>query len=119
MYMDGLDGRINHEFFDRKAGEHCAEECRILRDIQAHQSANQSYINEGIRILELAHRAPQLFESQSPEKKRKLLDSVLSNRTYKERRLEAKYRQSFDLIVAAAQTDRANSSGGEGRKQRF
>ena len=35
MYMDKLDGRIDNEFFDRKAGEFRAEQCRFMRDIQA------------------------------------------------------------------------------------
>ena len=47
MYMDKLDGRIDDEFFDRKAAEFRAEQCRIMRDIDAHQVANQSYIEEG------------------------------------------------------------------------
>jgi hypothetical protein len=39
--------RIDNEFF----------EARILRDIAAHRSANRSYIEDGIKLLELAHQA--------------------------------------------------------------
>ena len=56
MYIDKLDGRIDNEFFDRKAGEFRAQQCRIMRDIEAHQAANRSYIEEGIQLLELAQR---------------------------------------------------------------
>ena len=88
MYMDKLDGRIDNEFFDRKAGEFRAHQCRIMRDTEAHQAANRNYIEEGIKLLELAHKA-RLFETQPPSEKRKLLDFVLSNCTWKDVKLEA------------------------------
>jgi site-specific DNA recombinase len=79
MYMDKLDGRIDNEFFDRKAVEFRSEQGRLMREIDAHQSANEIYTEQGVRILELAQKAPQLFESQPPIEKRKLLDFVVSN----------------------------------------
>jgi site-specific DNA recombinase len=106
MYTDKLDGRIDNAFFDRKAGEARSEQCRIMRDIEAHQTANRSYIEEGIKLFELSQRAAQLFESQPPSEKRKLLDFVLSNSRWKDGKLEAEYRQPFDLIAAAALADR-------------
>jgi site-specific DNA recombinase len=112
MYMDKLDGRIDNEFFDRKAAEFRAEQCRLMRDIEAHRTANRSYIEEGVRLLELAERAHRLFDSQPPGEKRKLLDFVLSNCRWKGGKLEADYRQPFDLIASAALADRQLNSGG-------
>jgi hypothetical protein len=106
MYLDKLDGRIDNEFFDRKAAEFRSEQSRLMRDIQAHQSANRSYVEDGIRLLELAHRAHELFESQPASEKRKLLDFVVSNSSWRAGRLEAEYRQPFDLIASAAFADR-------------
>jgi site-specific DNA recombinase len=57
MYMDKLDGRIDNDFFDRKAVEFRSEQFRVMRDIETHQNANQSYIEDGIRLLDLAYRA--------------------------------------------------------------
>lgn len=54
MYMDKLDGRIDADFFDRKSAEFRAEQCRIQRDIDTPQAANQNYIEDGIKLLELA-----------------------------------------------------------------
>jgi site-specific DNA recombinase len=70
MYMDKLDGRIDAEFFDRKAAEFRSEQCRLMRDLETHQSANRVYIEEGIELLELAQRAHRLFESQPPSEKK-------------------------------------------------
>jgi hypothetical protein len=76
-----------------------------MRDIETHQNANQSYIEEGIRLLDLARRAHVLFENQPPAEKRKLLDFVLSNCRWKAGHLEAEYRKPFDMlaVVVAAQ----------------
>jgi DNA invertase Pin-like site-specific DNA recombinase len=115
MYTDKLDGRIDNEFFDRKAAEFRAQQCRLMRDIEAHQEANRSYIEESINLLEMAQKAHRLFESQPGSEKRKLLNFVLSNCRWKAGKLEAKYRQPFDLIASAALADRqgAASSGSE------
>ena len=58
MYEDKLDGRIGNDFFDAKATEMRTEQARIMRDLEAHQTANRSYIEEGVQLLELAHRPP-------------------------------------------------------------
>jgi site-specific DNA recombinase len=61
MYVDKLDGKIDGAFFDGKAREWREEQDRIQRTIEEHQDANQSYLDEGIRILELSQRAHELF----------------------------------------------------------
>lgn len=102
MYLDKLDGRINAEFFDRKAAEFRVQQGDILREIQAHQAADQNYIEEGIKLLDLARSAHGRFENQPAKEKRKLLDFVLSNSTWKSGELTAQYRQPFDLLADAA-----------------
>ena len=61
--------------------------------------ANQSYLQEGVAILELANRAAELFEKQSGSEKRRLLAFVLSNSTWGNGELRVKFRQPFDLIA--------------------
>jgi hypothetical protein len=51
-----------------------------------HQSAEQSYMDEDVQILELARNAERLFERQEPHQKRRLLNFVLSNCTWEEAR---------------------------------
>jgi site-specific DNA recombinase len=105
MYMDKLDGRVDNAFFDRKAAEFRTEQGRVMCDIETHQNANQSYIEEGIRLLDLAHRAHVLFENQPPAEKRKLLDFVLSNCRWRGGKLEAEYRKPFDMLAVAVVKD--------------
>ena len=66
------------------------------------RSPNQSYLQEGVAILELANRAAELFEKQSASEKRRLLDFVLSNSSWGNGELTVEFRQPFDLIAVGA-----------------
>ena len=99
MYVDKLDGRIDTDFFDRKAAEWRTEQQKCLELIRGHQDANQTYLDEGIRLLELAQKAGRLFRQQSSAEKHRLLGFVLSNCTWKDGQLTAEYRQPFDLLA--------------------
>jgi len=99
MYLDKLDGRVDGTFFDKTSAEWRQEQNRCLREIERHQSAEQSYMDEGIQILELARNAQKLFERQQPRQKRRLLNFVLSNCSWEDGRVVANFRQPFDLLA--------------------
>jgi len=96
MYVDKLDGRIDAAFFDRMAAQWRDEQARCLRDIERHQNANRSYLDEGIHLLELARSARRLFERQEPREKRRLLDFVVSNCSWKGGELTVELAQPFE-----------------------
>lgn len=56
-----------------------AEQERCLRDIERHQDADQSYLDDGVRLIELAQNAQRLFEKQDSREKRRLLNFLVSN----------------------------------------
>jgi len=99
MYLDKLDGRVDRGFFDRMSAEWRSEQDRCTREITWHQSAEQAYLEEGVRLLDLAHNAKRLFAKQEPEQKRRLLNFVLSNSTWRDGELTATFRQPFDLLA--------------------
>lgn len=101
MYLDKLDGRIDVAFFDSKSAEWRAEQDRLLRDVETHQNANQTYVEEGVQLLHLAQRAHELFERQVAAEKRRLLSFLLSNCVWKGGVLTAEYRQPFDMLALA------------------
>ena len=49
-----------------------------------HLEAEQSYMDEGVRILELARNAQALFERQPAREKRLRLNFLLSNCTWED-----------------------------------
>ena len=99
MYVDKLDGRVDPDFFDRMSAEWRTEQDRCQREIARHQSADQSYLEEGVALLELARNAQRLFKKQEPREKRRLLDFVVSNCTWRDGALKATLRQPFDLLA--------------------
>ena len=99
MYVDKLESKISEAFFTRKSEEWGAEQGDILRRIEQHQGANRSYFEEGTRLLELAQEAVTLYEKQEMEEKRRLLNFVFSNSTWKDSKLIPAYRKPFDLLA--------------------
>ena len=102
MYVDKLDGRVEKGFFETMSAQWRSEQDRCLREIRYHQAADQSYLSEGVRLLELAHGAQRMFRRQQPSEKRKLLNFVLSNCTWQNGLLTPTFRQPFDLIAETA-----------------
>jgi site-specific DNA recombinase len=113
MYVDKLDGKVDGAFFERMSAEWRAEQDRCLREIERHRVADQSYLEEGVRLLELARNAQRLFEKQEPREKRRLLNFVVSNCTWKRGELVATLRQPFDLL---AETTAVAARAGTGNR---
>ena len=99
MYVDKLDGKIGGDFYDKFAGEWREEQFRLQREIDRHEAAEQSYMDEGVQILELASNAQKLFENQEPRQKRRLLNFLLSNCSWEDGEVVATFRQPFDLLA--------------------
>ena len=99
MYLDKLDGRVDSEFFDKMSAQWREEQNRCLREIERHEGAERSYMDEGVQILELARSAQTLFEQQQPREKRRLLNFVLSNCSWEDGEVVATFRQPFDLLA--------------------
>ncbi len=111
MYVDKLDGKIGESFYERKASEWRAEQDRIMEAIQRHRSADRSYLDTGINLLRLASGAHDQFVSQGSEEKRKLLQLIVSNSSWKHGRLTFQLHMPFDLILK--ETARAREADAE------
>lgn len=112
MYIDKLDGKVDAAFFDQKSAEWRSEQARIRAAIESHEQANQTYLEEGVLLLEVVKRAPALFEKQPPAEKRRLLNFVLSNCSWKGGELTVTYRQPFDMIAASvSEAEKAKAAG--------
>jgi site-specific DNA recombinase len=112
LYVDKLDGEITRESYEQKSGKWRLEQEDVLRMIEKHRDANRVYLDEGVRILELAQHSVILYEKQSMEEKRRLLNFVLSNSIWKGGKLLPNYRKPFDLIAVtnvAYQKEKATS----------
>jgi site-specific DNA recombinase len=86
----------------RESNQWREEQNRCLSEIERHQSADKSYMDEGVQLLELARNAQRLFARQEPREKRRLLNFVLSNCTWEDSEVVATFRQPFDMLAETA-----------------
>jgi hypothetical protein len=103
MYVHKLDGVVDTAFFEKMSTRWRDEQSRSLREIERHQQADRSCMDEGVQLLELARNAQSLFEQQEPHEKRRLLHFVLSNCTWEDGEVVATFRQPFDLLAETAE----------------
>jgi site-specific DNA recombinase len=102
MYIDKLDGRIDRSFYVQMSEQWRVEQEKLMQEITLHQAADQCYLDEGVRLLELAQSAQRLFAKQEPSVQRRMLNFVLSNSTWTSGELSVTFRQPFDLIAQTA-----------------
>jgi site-specific DNA recombinase len=112
IYVDKLDGTIDPGYYQRRSAEWRQEQDRIRTAIADHQQANRSYLDAGIRVLELPSRAADLFVSQEPAQRRELLGFVLSNSTWQGGKLAVSFHQPFDLILENVEKTRPSGKPG-------
>ncbi len=114
MYVDKLDGVVDTAFFEKMSNQWRADQDRCQREIDRHQEADKSYMDEGVQILELARNAQRLLEQQEPRQKRRLLNFVLSNCTWEDGKVVATFRQPFDMLAdTVAITDSKKAAGAD------
>jgi hypothetical protein len=99
IYIDKLDGRIDNHFFDKLAEDFRRQQNQCLREIARHQAADQTYLEEGVGLLEMAGDAQRMFLRQPAKEKRRLLGYVCSNSSWANGDLKVTLREPFDLIA--------------------
>lgn len=103
MYEDRLDGRISAEKYDEMVSEYKKKQTDINIQLEDHTKADESFLINSSYLLELAHCAINLFNSESSEveSKRQLLNFLLSNCTLEGDKLLFDLKPPFDAIYQA------------------
>lgn len=112
---DRLEGHITTDLWARKTAEWEREREDIDRQLAALGTAKTNYLASGMKLLELAQRAYDLYVAQPPHEQRRLLDVVVSNCRLNGGTIEDDFRKSFDLQAEATESnvDLAESKGFE------
>ena len=98
-YDDKLEGKISEDFWLLSSDKWREEQRGIMEAMGKHERANQAYLDEGLKILELAQAAYALYLSRPPDEQRKLLDFVISNCTLESGKARPVYRRPFCWIA--------------------
>jgi len=99
IYEDKLDGVITNDLWEDLRAKYTNEQEHRQNALRAHLSANQSYYDDGVRILELANKAHFLYLRQNHQERAKLLRTVLSDCSLKDGTLYPIYKKPFDMIA--------------------
>jgi hypothetical protein len=82
-----------------RSAEWLAEQDRCLHEIERHRAADESYLEEGVRLLELARNAQRLFVKQEPREKTSAAQFCCFELHWNRGELVANLRQPFDLLA--------------------
>ncbi len=94
---------ITEDFWRNQTHKLQREKDELIIKLEAFNKADKEYfINAGL-ILELCKNAYDLYFRQSPEEKRRLLNLVCSNFTYKDGKLDIELKEPFNEIFLANQ----------------
>lgn len=99
MYEDRLDGRLNTNEYDEKVKKYKTEQQDLLIQYEDHSNADESFYINAIKILDLASRAWELFESSEAEEKTQLLNFILQNFSLKGKKLSFEAKIPFSGIL--------------------
>lgn len=101
MYDDRLDGRITTEMYDQKSSSLISERDDLERQTKNLNQTIDKKRSKAIEFYELSQNAIMLFSAASIEKKRQLLNLIVSELYINDGVLEFEYTKPFKLIVEA------------------
>ena len=106
IYLDKLDGEIEEAFYRRNVSAWREEQAKIRTRIERHEKADQNYIDQGIRLLELARNAQEFFRTHSEAERAALLGFILPGSTLKDDQVVPAFKPPFDIIHRIAKEAR-------------
>ena len=102
IYLDKLDGEIEYAFYRKYVSKWRKEHDQILTRIRRHQKADENYVDQGIRLLELARKAVEFFRTHGQEERAVLLRFILQGSTLRDGKVIAVFTPPFDIIRGPA-----------------
>jgi len=90
--------------YDRKVKEYKEKQQGLLIQMEEHSKADEAFYLTASKVLSLASRALEIFESSEVSEKRALLNFLLQNPVLSGRKLLFKLRSPFDIIAQYSKT---------------
>ncbi|MCX7038830.1 MAG: recombinase zinc beta ribbon domain-containing protein, partial [Spirochaetes bacterium] len=106
IYLDKLDGEVEEAFYRRNVSQWREEQAQTRARIERHEKADQNYIEQGIRLLEIARNAQESYRSHSQAERTALLGFILPGSTLKNDQVLPAFKPPFDIIHRMAQEAR-------------
>ena len=96
--------RITNDMYDKKLEEYKEKQQDLFIQMEEHSKADENFYLTASKVLDLASRALEIFESSEVSEKRALLNFLLQNPVLSGRNLLFKLKSSFDAIAQYGKT---------------
>ncbi len=97
-YLDKLDGKISEDFWQERTRKWSSEKDDLYIKLLALQKADLHYLENASLAIELSNKASSMFKGQSSEQKKRLLNLLIGNCTYKDEKIDAELKPIFYSI---------------------
>jgi site-specific DNA recombinase len=98
-YFDKLDRKISENFWNTVSKKWLEEKEHLAAKLLAAQKSDSHYLENANLIFELAKNAAEWFQDGNADKKRKVLNLLLSNCTYKDGNIDVEIKPVFGMII--------------------
>jgi len=102
IHLDRLNGEIGEGFYKKHHSAWRKEQAQIRGRIERHEKADQNYIEQGIKPLEISRNALEFYKAHGQEKRAKLLQFVFQSMKLEKERVIPVFKPPFDIIHALA-----------------
>jgi site-specific DNA recombinase len=103
LYNDRLDQKITPEYWDKKQLEINEEQADVQEQISRIKNVETKYFEIWLNILDLAHRAREIYEKRGPEERRQLLSHIFSNIMLKDDKVLPVLSKSVEILAQRVQ----------------
>lgn len=97
-----LDGKIDGDIYEQKLNEYKKRQQEIVSLMATHVDADKASLITVKRVLDLAKRAKEIYESSKVDEKRQILNFLFSNLEMKDKRAIITLREPFDKLIAVS-----------------
>lgn len=97
-----LEDKISEKDHDRKRDELTSKRDRIMMELEEHNNADDNFTENMINVLQIAANTHKTFNSSKTDKKRRLINLVLSTKNLRGRKLEFTLHPPFDEFAKTA-----------------
>jgi len=111
MYLDKLDGEVEEAFYIKHMKEWREDQKRLQRQIEAHQEADENYIEQGIKLIEIARNAYEFYQSKDQPIRAELIRFIFPNSNLRGGKVVPVFKPPFYIIWKLAQEARNYKPG--------
>lgn len=98
MYLDQLNSVLEYDLWMNLKNEYETKLNRLCAELQKHTKANTNYLDTGLKILDLCHKASLPATELKAEEVAQIIREVYLNATVKDKKVKVIFRKPFDSI---------------------